>query len=81
MTETPSIAVIGRGLFGSAAARHLAVMGFAPALIGPREPDEKRTHKGVFASHYDEGRITRKNATDRFWAEASIASISRYREI
>ena len=81
MSELPSIAVIGRGLIGSAAARHLANEGLAPALIGPTEPVDKLSHRGVFASHYDEGRITRKNATDRYWAEASIASIKRYAEI
>ena len=81
MGELPPIAVIGRGLIGSAAARHLANAGQDVTLIGPMEPDDKRTHQGVFASHYDEGRITRKNATDAYWAEASIASIARYREI
>jgi len=81
MSKLPSIAVIGRGLIGSAAARHLANAGYAPTLIGPREPADKRRHRGVFASHYDEGRITRKNATDTYWAEASIASIARYDEI
>lgn len=81
MTSGPTIAVIGRGLIGSAAARYLAAEGHDVTLIGPTEPAEKRTHQGVFGSHYDEGRITRKNATDRFWAEASIASIARYKEI
>lgn len=81
MTARPSIAVIGRGLIGSAAARHLASAGHDVTLIGPAEPHDKRRHRGVFASHYDEGRITRKNATDRYWAEASIASIARYPEI
>ncbi len=81
MRDVPSIAVIGCGLMGSAAARHLAIAGYAPVVIGPREPANKATHRGVFASHYDEGRITRKNATDRYWAEASMASIARYDEI
>lgn len=75
------VAVVGRGLMGAAAARHLAKAGHETVLIGPDEPAEKRTHRGVFASHYDEGRITRKNATDPFWAEVSIASIGRYAEI
>ncbi|NNL17958.1 MAG: FAD-dependent oxidoreductase [Boseongicola sp.] len=81
MSAHPSIAVIGRGLIGSAAARHLANSGHDTTLIGPVEPQDKRAHTGVFGSHYDEGRITRKNATDRFWAEASIASIARFPEI
>lgn len=81
MDKRLSIAVIGRGLIGSAAARHLANAGQDVTLIGPLEPEEKRGHQGIFGSHYDEGRITRKNATDAYWAEASIASIARYRKI
>lgn len=77
----PRLAVVGCGLIGSAAARHLAAAGLAPVLIGPDEPSDKRRHRGVFGSHYDEGRITRKIATHPFWAEASRASIARYGEI
>ena len=76
-----NIAVIGRGLFGSAAARHLAMAGVPVTLIGPGEPADKRTHRGAFGSHYDEGRITRKCATKPFWVEVSVASINRYAQI
>ncbi|SMX45167.1 FAD-dependent oxidoreductase [Actibacterium lipolyticum] len=75
------IAVIGRGLIGSAAARHLAMAGHDVVLIGPSEPSDKPTHQGVFASHYDEGRITRALDPSPFWSEVSRASIARYREI
>jgi len=75
------IAVVGRGLIGSAAARHLAQAGHDTVLIGPPEPVDKATHQGVFGSHYDEGRITRSLATDPYWAEVSAASIARYHEI
>ncbi len=61
------IAVIGRGLWGAAATRHLAMAGADVTLIGPSEPDDKHAHTGVFGSHYDEGRITRKNALDEYW--------------
>ncbi|SFR42473.1 NAD(P)/FAD-dependent oxidoreductase [Litoreibacter janthinus] len=76
-----SIAVIGRGLWGAAAARHLAMAGHDVTLIGPPEPRDKRTHQGVFGSHYDEGRITRKNALDAYWVGVSTAAIGRYAEI
>lgn len=75
------IAVVGRGLIGSAAARHLAQAGHDTVLIGPSEPESKAAHNGVFGSHYDEGRITRSLATDPYWAEVSAASIARYHEI
>ncbi|RLJ59255.1 sarcosine oxidase [Litoreibacter meonggei] len=76
-----SIAVIGRGLWGAAAARHLAMAGQDVTLIGPPEPRDKRSHAGVFGSHYDEGRITRKNALDEYWVGVSTAAIDRYAEI
>ena len=75
------IAVVGRGLIGAGAARHLALMGHKVVLIGPDEPVDKSTHQGVFASHYDEGRITRSLDADGFWADVSRASIARYAEI
>ena len=75
------IAVIGRGLIGSAAARHLARSGHAVILIGPDEPGTMAAHQGVFASHYDEGRITRSLDPDPFWSRVSRASIARYVEI
>lgn len=68
-------------MMGAAAARHLAKAGHRVTLIGPGEPEAKRTHRGVFASHYDEGRITRKNDVNPFWAEVATASIARYAEI
>lgn len=76
-----TIAVVGAGMIGSAAARHLAEDGQDVVLIGPGEPADKRNHTGVFASHHDEGRITRRLATSRFWSRVSGASIARYRDI
>jgi len=75
------VAVIGRGLIGSAAARHLALAGHQVTLIGPDEPENKSAHPGVFGSHYDEGRITRALDPHAFWSDASRASIARYSEI
>jgi len=73
--------VVGRGLMGAAAARHLARQADGVAVIGPDEPDDRRTHQGVFASHYDEGRITRTIDPDRNWALLANRSIGRYGEI
>ncbi|EJC75665.1 glycine/D-amino acid oxidase, deaminating [Rhizobium leguminosarum bv. trifolii WSM2012] len=73
--------VIGRGMMGAAAAKYLARQTDGVAVIGPDEPDDRRTHQGVFASHYDEGRITRTIDPDRDWALLANRSISRYDEI
>ncbi len=75
------IAVIGRGLIGSAAARHLTKAGADVVLIGPGEPEDPAKHRGVFGSHYDSGRITRQLDSTPFWSDVSRASIARYARI
>lgn len=75
------VAVVGRGLIGSAAARHLAEAGHSVALIGPGEPEDYATSTGPFASHYDEGRITRMIDPDPAWSHLAIRSIGRYADI
>ncbi len=73
--------VIGAGMMGAAAARHLSAQTDGVALIGPAEPADRKTHRGVFSSHYDEARITRGFDGDPVWAELAKRSISRYAEI
>lgn len=72
------IAVIGKGLIGSAAARHLAEGGYRVTLIGPDEPSDFAKHPGVFAAHYDPARITRSLDRDPHWAGWAAVSIGRY---
>ena len=81
MSKVYKFAVVGRGLMGSAAARHLANMTDGVVAIGPSEPQDRKAHHGVFASHYDEGRITRTIDPDPVWAMLAKNSIARYREI
>lgn len=73
--------VVGAGMMGSAAARHLTLMGKNVALIGPDEPEQKADHTGVFASHYDQARITRALDDDADWSRFAMQSIARYAEI
>lgn len=75
------VAVIGAGMLGSAAARHLAKMGAKVALIGPGEPQEKSSHAGVFSSHYDQARVTRRLDSNHDWSQLTHASIDRYDDI
>lgn len=75
------VIVIGRGLIGSAAGRHLAGSMDGVALLGPDEPENPATHSGVFASHYDEGRMTRIVDPDPVWSVTAMRSIDRYAEI
>ncbi|QBY01589.1 FAD-dependent oxidoreductase [Rhodophyticola sp. CCM32] len=78
MTDHFDIAVIGRGLMGSACARHLAETGVRTALIGPDEPPDPGACQGPFGSHHDQGRITRHLAHDADWSRLSSRSIARY---
>ncbi|WP_375550899.1 NAD(P)/FAD-dependent oxidoreductase [Rhodophyticola porphyridii] len=81
MTPGFDVAVIGRGLMGSACARHLAEAGASVALVGPDEPDDRATFTGPFGSHHDQGRITRKLAHDPDWSRLSSRSIARYGDL
>lgn len=73
--------VVGRGMMGAAAARHLSRTGASVALVGRGEPTDWKAHDGVFSSHYDSGRITRTIDGDADWALLAQRSIARYREI
>jgi len=74
-------AVVGRGLIGSAAARHLAEETGGVVCIGPDEPKNRATHESVFGSHYDEGRMTRHVDPMAEWAITAAEAIKRYRDI
>lgn len=75
------VAVIGRGMIGSAAARHLGEAGISTVLVGAGEPADYATWKGPFASHYDAGRVTRIADHDPVWSELAARSIARYDEL
>lgn len=81
MTQDFKFIIVGAGMMGAAAARHLSQWTDGIALIGPGEPQDHRSHEGVFASHYDEARITRTIDPDADWARLANRSIARYDEI
>src|SRR5690606_18179568 len=72
------VAVIGAGMFGSAAAKYLAATGAQTLNIGAAEPQNLQTHEGVFGSHYDEARITRIADPDPHWGALAAQSIAQY---
>ncbi|ODR88214.1 NAD(P)/FAD-dependent oxidoreductase [Sinorhizobium alkalisoli] len=81
MSESFDFVVVGKGMMGAAAARHLSLAGASVALVGPDEPEDWASHGGVFASHYDNARITRTIDADPVWARLARRSIDRYPEI
>ncbi len=72
------VIVVGRGLIGAAAARYLSQAGSDVLAIGPDEPADWKAHRGVFASHYDQGRITRRLSRDGIWSRLATRSIAAY---
>ena len=78
MPEQFNVIVIGKGMMGAAAARHLAGKTDGVALVGPDEPAVRANHHDVFASHYDEGRIYRVLEPRPLWARLALRSIERY---
>lgn len=81
MAQRFEVAVVGRGLIGAAAARHLAETGASTVLLGAAEPLRYESSEGPFASHYDEGRVTRITAGSPIWSELAVRSIDRYSDI
>jgi sarcosine oxidase len=81
MTTMYDVAVVGNGMIGAAASRYLSAAGLSTLAIGPAEPDEWQTHDGVFASHYDQGRVTRIIDPDDLWALLGSRSIAAYADL
>lgn len=80
MTEQTKLRtiVVGNGLIGSAAGRYLAERGSTVTIIGPGEPEDPRTHGGVFSSHYDQGRLCTNASRDPIWQPIGAAAIANY---
>lgn len=76
--ESFNYVVVGKGMVGSATARHLSASHEGVALVGPDEPRDRSGHEGVFGSHYSEGRINRILDGNLIWAEAAKRSLERY---
>jgi sarcosine oxidase len=72
------VAVIGSGLMGAAAARHVQCEVSDVVLIGQPEPADRRSHRGVFASHYDSGRIVRSLDRDPLWATLARRAVAGF---
>jgi sarcosine oxidase len=68
-------------MMGSAAARYLAARGLRTVVIGPDEPANYRSHTGVYASHYDQARLTYQVSQDALWSYLGMSSIARYADI
>ncbi|QNK64123.1 FAD-binding oxidoreductase [Pedobacter sp. PAMC26386] len=74
------IIVIGKGLVGTSAAKHLSYSHKRVAIIGPDEPlDYDKSI--VFASHYDQARVQRIIGKDKVWTRLNLESVKQYQTI
>lgn len=76
-----NVVVVGNGLLGSAAARYLSEWDDSVAIIGPSEPAAPSSHEGVFSSHYDQGRLTRRFSQDPVWAVIGRRAVDNYPDL
>jgi sarcosine oxidase len=79
--ENYDVIVIGAGLMGSATARYLSGLGLRVAIIGPSEPDGEGAPPSVYASHYDEGRLTWRLGKNVTWSRLAQRAIAQYRQL
>ncbi len=77
-TTTFDYLIVGKGLIGSAAAKYLALAGANVAIIGPDEPVGDYAKAIVFASHFDQGRITLKIGKQSLWTQLNALAIAQY---
>lgn len=89
MSKSTEIVVVGNGLFGSAATRHLVERGHQVIAIGAPHhspdirgaaPSEWPAHR-VYASHNDAARLTRRQDRNPAWAEVTARAIGNYHEL
>jgi sarcosine oxidase len=81
MTMDYDTLVIGAGLFGAAAGKHLSAAGGRVGILGVSEPQDVQAHDGVFASHYDQGRLFGIFARGALWSRLAALSIDAFADI
>lgn len=79
-SEIFDLILIGRGLVGTAAAKHFSMHNSNVLLIGPDEPKDTESAT-VYASHYDQARIQRLIGIDDAWTKLNIESVRQYPSI
>ena len=76
------VIVVGAGMFGSAAARHLSAAGARALVIGPAEPPPGvAVDAKSFGAYFDEARIARRLGWDSVWGTLDANSVTRFRNI
>lgn len=71
------VIVIGKGLIGTATARHLSMTQQNIAIMGPDEPEDM-DQAVVFSSHYDSGRVQRLVGQTDAMTKLNVAAVNQY---
>ncbi len=84
--DTAEVVVVGRGMFGAAAARHLSQSGVDLIAIGADayDPDHSPAtvdEHEVFSSHNDEARLTRLQDRNEAWGQVTARALGDYRAL
>ena len=70
--------VVGKGLVGGATGRYMSQFSPRVAIVGPDEPADYTAPGAIFASHYDEGRLTHRLSRDLVWGWLGQRAIRQY---
>ncbi|GAA0947173.1 FAD-binding oxidoreductase [Actinocorallia libanotica] len=81
MQDRYDFIVVGAGPIGSATARHLAEDGHTALVVGPDEPAGFEDHRGVWAGHYDEGRLAHVLEVPLMTTLLAMRSIRRFDDL
>lgn len=80
VSQNVEVAVVGAGMFGSAAAKYLSRAGADVTVIGPAEPRSREVARlPEVGAHGDEARIVRRMGWDRVWGAFDARSVERFR--
>lgn len=81
-SESPyDVVIVGAGPIGSATARHLAEQGASVLAVGPEEPNGFTDHEGVWAGHYDQGRLCHVLEVPLATTLMALRSVRRFAEL
>ena len=72
------VAVVGNGLFGSAACKYLAHLGASTICIGAPTRPQRTAATTVYSSHDDAARLVRFQARDEYWRELTGDALAAF---
>lgn len=82
LSDIFEVVVVGAGMFGAAAGKHLSQTGIDVLVVGPAEPGhDAPVSQHEFGAHFDVARITRRLGWDEVWGTTDARSLERFPDI